>query len=130
MGPLTPSQGVDQGVTRVVEQGAIIRCVSGARDESGAYGWFARLFRRLFHTPEDPDRGFYRAVGVMFAVGLFSLAVGMWAVLDPVAPVLTRPWLRLGAGILIGPMFMAFAVGALLRRWRQGPQAPGRHTQD
>lgn len=108
----------------------IIRRVTGARDETGVYGWFARLFRRLLHTPDHPDRGFYRAVGVMFGVGLVSMAVGLWAVMDPPAVGSTRSLFRLGAGIAIGPMFMVFAVGALVHRWWQGPQAPGRHTHD
>ena len=71
------------------------------------------FFRRLFHTPDYPDRGFYRAVGAMFAVGLFSRAVGLWALMDhPYAPGLPqRSWLRLGAGIFVGPMFKVFAWG-------------------
>ena len=110
---------------------ASLRSVTGAREETGVYGWFARLFRRLFHTPDHPDRGFYRAIGAMFGIGLFSLAVGIWAVMNPHTPGLTsRSIMRLGVGVIIGPIFMVCALGALVHRWWQGPETPGRHTQD
>lgn len=84
--------------------------MTDARDETGVHGWFARLFRRSFHTPDHPDTGFFRAVAVMFALGIASLAVGLGALMDPHAVGPASP-LRLGTGIVIGPMFLVFGVG-------------------
>jgi hypothetical protein len=108
----------------------IIRPVSDAEEEPGVSGWLDRHFRRWFHTPDHPDRGFYRAVAAIFGLGLFSSAVGLAAVVAPSGDVPDVSQLRLGAGLLVGPMFMVFGLAALVRRWRQGPQPPGRHTQD
>ena len=104
--------------------------MTATREETGVYGWFARLFRRLFHTPDHPDRGFYRAVAAILCIGVISLGLGLWAVMDPQSVGPTRTALRLAAGIFFGPLFIVIGLGAIVRRWRQGPQPRGRHTQD
>ena len=106
-----------------------MRAVTSVRDEAGARGQVARLFRRLFHTPEHPDRGFYRAVAVVAGLGLLWSAVGAWAVLQASAWS-TQGLVRLGAGLVLGPLVVLVALRALVRRWWQGPPPPGRHTQD
>ena len=104
--------------------------MSDAEDQARVDGSLARHFQRRFHTPDHPDQGFYRAVAAILGVGLLSLAVGLVVVMAPSVTVPGPFLLRLGAGVLVGPLFMVFGLAALIQRWRQGPQAPGRHARD
>lgn len=88
------------------------------------------MSRRLFHTPAHPDRGLYGAVAVMFCLGLVALAAGLLGVVYLPNGDFPRTSLRLGAGLIVGPGFMFAASGALVRRWWNGLQEPGRHTLD
>jgi hypothetical protein len=83
----------------------------------------------VLRDPSNPDRGFFIAVGVVLGLGVLTLGVGIWAVVQPYSPWLAPAVWRLGAGIFVGPMFILFALAALVRRWKQGPQEPGRHTR-
>lgn len=74
------------------------------------------------------ERGLFIAIGAVVLLGVLTFGIGMWAVLQPGSD-LFGPGQRLGAGLLGGPVLFGLAIAELIRRSRQGPQEPGRHTR-
>lgn len=75
------------------------------------------------------ERGLFIAIGAVVLLGALAFGIGMWAVLQPGSDLFGPGQVRLGAGLLGGPVLIGLAIAELILRRRQGPQEPGRHTR-
>jgi hypothetical protein len=76
---------------------------------------------------DSSDRGLFIAVSAVVMSGVLALGIGVRAVLRPGSDFFAPG--RHGAGLIGGPVLISLAIVELVRRRRQGPQKPGRHTR-